>query len=200
MSVGPSVVPTVAWLVEEVPLQLASTRFSELRISHAGLVLQEWEGNDVVLVAAEYLFGDGPSRACLVILPTSPDRGVLLGEEGHELLRLDFATPVAEHLAEVPRFPNDVGGMCRLEVLASAGVVLVHWELGIIALDRSLDLCWRHDLDWNHRMVYLDDEQVWFDLMYEERDPSQPVGGRPWGYALGDGRELLDEPPPTVRN
>lgn len=199
MSTGPSAVPTVAWLVERVPLQLALPRFSELRVSHAGLVLGDWEGNDVVLVAAENLFADGPSRACVVILPTSPDRAVVVGEEGHGLLKLDLATPAVEHLAELPRFPNDVGGMCRLEIMAPAGAILLLWELGIIVLDRSLNPRWRHDLDWNHRMIYLDDEQVWFDLMYEERGSPQRIGERPWGYALMDGRELLDDSPPTSR-
>ena len=52
----------------------------------------------------------------------------------------------------MPRFPTD-GGRRRLEILQRTGVALLHWEFGVLALDLSLELRWRHDLEWNHRLV-----------------------------------------------
>lgn len=69
-------------------------------------------------------------------------------------------------MAELSRARNDVGGMRHLEILPRTGVTLLHWELGVLASDHSLELRWRHDLEWNHELVYLNDEEVWFDLMF----------------------------------
>jgi hypothetical protein len=70
-------------------------------------------------------------------------------------------------------------------------------ELGVLALDPSLDILWRHDLEWNHELIHVDDDEVWFDLLYEVEGLPQRIGERPWGFSLVDGRELFDESPPV---
>jgi hypothetical protein len=49
-------------------------------------------------------------------------------------------------MAELPRAPNDVGGMRRLEILPRTDMTLLHSELGVLAMDPSLELRWRHEL------------------------------------------------------
>jgi hypothetical protein len=99
-------------------------------------------------------------------------------------------------MAELPRFPDD-GGMSRLEVLPRTEVTLLHWELGVLALDPSLELRWRHDLEWNHQLIYLDDSEIWFDLKYEPAEIPQKIGDEPWGFSVLDGRQLFDRTPPN---
>lgn len=72
--------------------------------------------------------------------------------------------------AEVPRVENRTGGLCYLRPVIAGDLVIVFWELGVLALDRGLELRWRHDLEWNHEVIHLDENQVWFDLMYESDD------------------------------
>ena len=123
-----------------------------------------------------------------------------MGEEGSELLTLDFERPSWTRMAEMPRFPTD-GGMRRLEILRRTGVALLHWEFGVLALEPSLELRWRHDLEWNHRLIYLDDTEVWFDLMYEAEDCPRRSGGahggsRSWtvGSCSIDARQRSSQP------
>lgn len=88
--------------------------------------------------------------------------------------------------------------MCRLEVVALSALTLLHWELGILALDPSFEVRWRHDLEWNHRLIHLGDEEIWFDLMYESEDVPLRIGDQPWGYSTLTGQELLDRNPPAA--
>lgn len=149
-----------------------------------------------MLVDLEALFGPGPARALALRAPAQPTQAVLVGEEGSALLHLDLDAELWRQVAELPRFPNDVGGMCRIEALQPGPVTLLHWELGILALGPSLELLWRHDLEWNHSMISLGDQEVWFDLMYESDEIAQRIGDKPWGLRLADGRELFDRSPP----
>jgi hypothetical protein len=87
--------------------------------------------------------------------------------------------------------------MCRLELDAVTMGALLHWELGVLGLGRSFELRWRQDLEWNHRVIHLDDNEIWFDLMYESNESSQRIGDQPWGFSTLDGRELFDRSPPA---
>ena len=128
--------------------------------------------------------------------PSLPTFAVVMGEQGSELLRLDSERPGWTRMAEVPRFPTD-GGMRRLEILPRTGVMLLHWELGVLALEPSLELRWRRDLEWNHRLIHVDDKEIWFDLMYEAEELPQKVGDEPWGFSVSEGRHLFDRSPPA---
>jgi hypothetical protein len=186
-------VPRFLWMSEAIPMPLRSSEYEELRISrHGDLLLRGWHGDEVVLLSDQDLFANGPRRACVLTGEEAPAKAVVIGEEGRLLAELDFEVPAWRRVAEVPRFPNTVGGMCFLNPVSRGAMTLVFWELGVLALDSRLDLRWRQDLEWNHRMIHLDDDQVWFDLMYESEDIPQKIGESPWGYSLSDGREIFD--------
>jgi hypothetical protein len=184
------------WLSEGRALQINSDEYEELRIANRALVLRDWVGDEQVLADHKELLGDGPPRVLVVRDPSRPTVAVLVGERGSELLKLDLKRPGWTRMAELPRFPND-GGMCRLEILPRTGVTLLHWELGVLALDPSLELRWRHDLEWNHRLIHLDDREIWFDLKYEPDELPQRIGEEPWGFSVLDGRQLFDRRPPA---
>lgn len=186
------------WISEAIPLRIASDRYQELRVHDRALVLRDWFDSDTTFLDRDEVFADGPAVAVVLVSATQPTRAALAGQEGGELLRLEFEPPGWTRLAELPRFRDDVGGMRNLEVLPRDGLVLLHWELGILAVDEQLDLLWRQDLDWNHRMIHLDGDEVWFDMMYESEEIPQRIGERPWGFATADGRELFDRKPPTT--
>jgi len=175
-----------------------SAAYEELRIADRALVLRDWAGEDEILAGQDELFGDGPPRALVVRAPSRPTIAVLVGEEGSELLKLDLEGPGWTRMAELPRANNDVGGMRRLEIMPRTGVTLLHWELGVLALEPSLELRWRHDLEWNHRLIHLDDEEIWFDLKYEAVGIPQKIGDEPWGFSVLDGRQLFDRRPPAI--
>ena len=187
----------IAKLDEATSLQINSGRFKELLIRNRALALRDLlEGVDA-LAGHEEIFGDGPASAITLRVPDQPDRILLVGEEGAELLALDIDSARWTRVAELARFPNDVGGMRRLEALELRGVVLLHWEVGVLCLGPSLELRWHHDLDWNHTIVSLDDSEVWFDLLYESDEVQQRIGEQPWGYSVPNGRELFDRTPPV---
>jgi hypothetical protein len=197
MPLNPKANLDTLWLSEGTALQINSDAYEELRIADRALVLRDWVGDEEILAEQEELLGDGPPRALVVRDPSRPTIAVLVGEEGSELLRLDLERPGWTRMAELPRANNDVGGMRRLEILPRTGVTLLHWELGVLALDHSLELRWRHDLEWNHRLIHLDDEEIWFDLKYEAVSIPQRIGDEPWGFSVLDGRHLFDRIPPA---
>jgi len=197
MPVNPKANLDTLWLSEWRALQINSNVFEDLRIAHRALVLRDWVGDEEILAEQKELLGDGPARAVVVRDPSRPTMAVLVGEEGSELLKLDLERPGWTRMAELPRANNDVGGMRRLEILPRTETTLLHWELGILALDPSLELRWRHDLEWNHEIIYLDDNEIWFDLMYESAELPQRIGDEPWGFSVLDGRQLFDRSPPA---
>jgi hypothetical protein len=67
----------------------------------------------------------------------------------------------------------------------------------VLALEPSLELRWRHDLEWNHRLIYLDDREIWFDLMCEAEELPQTMGEEPCGFSSVDGRQLFGRSPPA---
>jgi len=77
--------------------------------------------------------------------------------------------------------------------------MLLHWELGVLALEPSLELRWRHDLEWNHRLIHVDDKEIWFDLMYEAEELPQKVGDEPWGFSVSRGSTLVRSKPTSIR-
>jgi len=196
MPVDPPADLEVAWLNEGTAVVIDSGAYEELRIADRALVLRDWAGEDEILAGHEEVFGNGPQRALVVRVPSLPTSAVVMGEQGSELLRLDFERPGWTRLAEMPRFPTD-GGMRRLEVLPRTGVMLLHWELGVLALQPSLELRWRHDLEWNHRLIHVDDKEIWFDLMYEAKELPLKIGDEPWGFSVSEGRQLFDRNPPA---
>ena len=187
----------VSWLSEGTAIVIDSGAYEELRIADRALVLRDWAGDDEILAGQEELFGTGPPRTLVVRDPSRPTIAVVMGEAGSDPLSLDFERPSWTRKAEMPRFPTD-GGMRRLEILRRTGVALLHWEFGVLALEPSLELRWRHDLEWNHRLIYLDDTEVWFDLMYEAEELPQKIGEEPWGFSILNGRQLFDRPPPAI--
>lgn len=184
------------WLSEGGALQINSDEYEEVRIADRALVLRDWAGDEHILADQIELLGDGPARALVLRDSSRPTIAVVVGERGSELLKLDFERPGWARVAELPRFPDD-GGMSRLEILPRTEVTLLHWELGVLALDPSLELRWRHDLEWNHQLIYLDDSEIWFDLKYEPAELPQRIGDEPWGFSVLDGRQLFDRRPPT---
>lgn len=188
----------VVWLSDAGPLPIESDRFEKLCIRDRTVVLHDWLGEDEILVKREEFFGVGPARALVLRNPARPARILVVGEEGSVLLELDLEVPEGRRVADLPRFPNDVGGMCRLEVFPDPQITLLHWELGILALGPSLQMLWRQDLEWNHSLISLSDDEVWFDLMYESNEIPQRIGEAPWGYSIVDGRELFDGSPPSA--
>lgn len=185
----------IRWLTEFTPLRIETEMYEELRVKDRELLLVDWLDNEEVYLGDAELFGTGPNRALVVRHLSQPGKTVLLGEEGSELLRLDIPTP--SRIAEVPRAWNKVGGMCFISVLPGDEVTLLHWELGVLGLDDTLELRWRQDLEWNHQIVHLDEHEVWFDLMYESEDEPQRIGDQPWGLSVPTGRELFDRTPPS---
>jgi hypothetical protein len=196
MPVKPEADLEALWLSEGRALQINSDEYEELQIANRALVLRDWAGDELMLADHKELLGDGPARMLVVRDPSRPTVALLVGERGSELLKLDLERPGLTRMAELPRFPND-GGMCRLEILPRTGVTLLHWELGVLALDPSLELRWRHDLEWNHRLIYLDDSEIWFDLKYGPAELPQKIGDEPWGFSVLDGRQLFDRRPPA---
>jgi hypothetical protein len=199
MGSEPGTALPIVWISEANPFKVGSEQFEDLRIRHRAVVLRDWLGEDQLLIDHEELFGLGPARALILRVPERPATILLVGEEGSELLELDLAKPDWCRRADLPRSPNEVGGMCFVDVLSQNGMTLLHWELGILALGPSSELVWRHDLEWNHTLISLDEHEVWFDLMYESADVPVLVGEAPWGFSLDDGRDLFDRVPPDLQ-
>jgi len=186
----------VRWLTDLTPLPVGLDPYEEIRVKDRKLLLVDTLGHVEDYNRDEELFGAwGPDRAFVVCIQSRPGKMVLLGEEGSVLLRLDI--PVPSRIAEVPRFPNETGGMCYISVYPMEEVTLLHWELGILGLEGSFELLWRQDLEWNHEIVHLDDREVWFDYHYDSE--TEKVGKRPWGFSVSTGRELFDRRPPSSR-
>jgi hypothetical protein len=185
----------VLWLNERRSLEINSDKYEEVRIADRALVLRDWAGHEHVLVDQTELLGSGLARVLVLRDSTQPLIAVVLGEGGSELLKLDFERPGWARLAELPRDYD--GGMRRVEILQRTEVTLLHWELGVLAVDSSLELRWRHDLEWNHQLIYLDDSEIWFDLKYDAAELPHRVGEEPWGFSVLDGRQLFDRRPPT---
>jgi hypothetical protein len=86
--------------------------------------------------------------------------------------------------------------MCFLTVLSPSPVTLLHWELGVLALDRDLELLWRQDLRWNHEIIHLDVSEIWFDYLYDSENGLERIGVEPYGFSVLTGRQLFDRRPP----
>jgi hypothetical protein len=186
----------IRWLTESAPLPLEAEAHEEIRLKDRRLFLVDAFGNEEAYNGDAELFGTWePCRALVVRSGSRPDKMVLLGEEGSVLLRLDI--PVPTRIAEVPRFPDETGGMCYISVFPTGEVTLLHWELGVIVLDGTFELLWRQDLEWNHEIVHLDDREIWFDFHYDSE--TEKVGTRPWGFSMSTGHELFDRRPPSSR-
>ena len=72
-------------------------------------------------------------------------------------------------------------------------------EFGVLAPDPSLELRWQHDLEWNRRLIYLDDTGDWFDLMYEDlmyeaEELPQKIGDEPRGSRAGRAAVVRSSP------
>jgi len=185
------------WISEWTPIPINSAQYEELRIRDRALVLLDWFEAESVFVEREEVFGDGPARALVLRSERQQGTLVLIGEQGSELFRLNLDPPAWSRVAEMPRISNDTGGMRHIEALPLGEMILLHWELGALALDGMLELVWRHDLDWNHRLIHTDDQELWFDMLYESRELPQRIGERPYGFSMIDGRQLFDRNPPT---
>ena len=162
------------------------------------VVLARWEGGEDVLVGHEELFGQGgPERALVIRSSRQPNVAMLVGQEGSELLKLDLERPTVSRVAELPRIEGEPdAGYHRLKAHVRGEMILLNWELGILALDPSFELRWRQDLVWNHEIVHLDDGEIWFDYFYDSRDGSQRIGVEPYGFSVASGRQLFDRRPP----
>jgi hypothetical protein len=186
------------WLSDGVPAALDCSEFSELRVDASGdLVVRDWYDHDYHLVDGAKLFDRGPCRALVLYHDADPCKLAILGEGGGDLIAIDLNTSSTSLLVEIPRFPDTVGGMCYIETISKGALTLLTWELGLLALGTSIDVLWRHDLEWNHQMIHIDEKAIWFDLMYESSDIPQRIGEHPWGYSLQTGRELLGDLPPA---
>lgn len=192
------VATTVERLDDANPLRLWTADYEELRVSpHGDLLLRDWSGEDRALFSDPDLFVTARHSALVVRSTAAPAREVLLGEEGQLLVTIDYEEASWVLTAEVPRVQDVTGGLRYVRAVVAGELVIIFWELGVLALDADLQLRWRHDLEWNHVAIHLDEEQLWFDLMYESEEVRQTIGERPWGYALADGRELIDAGPPA---
>lgn len=192
--------PGTGWFHEHSPEPIGLAAAGEVRVRGPALVIQRWSGGDDPLVVGPELFGSGRSRLLVLRAASRPNEVLAVGEEGTELLRLDLGTdlerPLITRIAEMPRDLNDVGGMCFLTVLSSGPVTLIHWELGVLALDRDLELLWRQDLQWNHEVIHLDDAEIWFDFLYDSEDGLERIGVEPYGFSVVTGGQLFDRRPP----
>jgi hypothetical protein len=187
----------VSWINGSKPVLVESSEYEDVRVSDRSLFLRDWLGRDTLLWRSAELFGEGPERALVVRLSIRPNVALLVGEEGSELLRLDLDRPVVSRVAELPRVDLEPeSGYHRLRLSVRGGLILLNWELGILALDPTLELCWRQDLDWNHQVVYIDDEEIWFDYFYDPEDGAQRMGVEPYGFAVATGAQLFDRKPP----
>jgi hypothetical protein len=83
----------VSWLSEGTAIPIDSGAYEELRIADRALVLRDWVGDEEILAGQEELFGTGPPRALVMRAPSRPTIPVVMGEDGSELLRLDFERP-----------------------------------------------------------------------------------------------------------
>jgi hypothetical protein len=113
-----------------------------------------------------------------------------------ELLRLDLERPGVSRVAELPRVDLEPDASYhRLKVHVRGEMILLNWELGILALDASFELRWRQDLVWNHRIVHLDDGEIWFDYFYDSEDGSERIDVEPYGFSVATGRQLFGRMP-----
>jgi hypothetical protein len=181
------------------PIGFAST--GKVRVREGALVIERWSGGNDPLVVGPELFGNGRYFRLLVLRVSSrPSEVLAVGEEGTELLRLDLGPdlerPLVTRVAEIPRDPNSVGGMCFLTVLSPGPVTLIHWERGVLALDRDLELIWRQDLRWNHEIIHLDEAEIWFDYLYDSENGLERIGVEPYGFFVVTGGQLFDRRPP----
>jgi hypothetical protein len=100
-------------------------------------------------------------------------------------------------MAELPRVDLEPdAGYHLLQSSVRSGLFLLHWELDVLALDASFELRWRQDLEWNHEIIHLDDDEIWFDFFYDSLDGSQRIGVEPYGCSVVTGRHLFDRRPP----
>ncbi len=164
--------------------------FGSLELSEGHLALRGPARSRAVLEEEAVLFEDSPRRAVAIHLTDAPWRVLLAGEESDSLFQLDLHRPQITRLAHLDRFPNDVGGMRRLEIIPTGPVALLHWEIGLIALGSDLSLRWRRELPWNHAITRITEQGIWLDLMYESEEAAERIGEAPWGFALDDGRPL----------
>lgn len=186
-----------AWSTEWSSTPIATVPTGEIRIRDRRLIIERWEGGDEAFVENEALFGGGPRRALVIRSSRQPNIALLVGQEGLELLRLDFELSAVSRLAELPRIDLESdAGYHVLQTSVRGGLMLLHWELGVLALDGLFELRWRQDLDWNHEIIHVDDDEMWFDYFYDSADGSQRSGIEPYGFAVATGRQLFDRRPP----
>jgi hypothetical protein len=188
-------VVNIEWFVDHPAQRLGMAPTGYVRVKGRALVVERWDGREDVLIGEPELFGTGLASLLALRYPGPPDVAVVMGEFGSELMWLDLDVPAASRIAELPRFPDS--GMCRLQVLSRSEVVLIHWELGVLAIDDQLELRWRQDLEWNHEITHLDDDEIWFDFMYDSANLTQRIGVEPCGFSVRTGRQLFDRTPPV---
>jgi hypothetical protein len=188
----------IAWFVGRSSSPIATVSAGEIRIRDRKIIVARWEGGEEVFVGHEELFGQwGPERALVIRSARQPNAAMLVGQEGSELLKLDLERPAVSRVAELPRVNLEPdAGYHRLKAHLRGEMILLNWELGILALDPSFELRWRQDLVWNHRIVHLDDGEIWFDYFYDSEDGSQQIGVEPYGFSVATGQQLFDRRPP----
>jgi hypothetical protein len=189
--------PMVRWLSTEEPLHVSNSSYSDLLVTTAGdVALRDWRGFDHSLIRKDAFFTNSNYRIC-ALTSESTDGLLLMGEEGQIVIYVDADHCSWTWMAELPRFEDRTGGMRHLHTQPVRGAVVVLWELGVLVIDHELKLRWRHDLEWNHSLAYIDDSQVWFNLMYDSEENVQRVEERPWGFSILDGHELFDTNMPS---
>jgi hypothetical protein len=167
------------------------------RIRGHRLLIETWEGGKEVFIEDAQLFRDGPRRVFVIRSSMQANTAVLVGQEGSDLFKIDLEHLAASHMAELPRIDIEPdAGYHLLQTSERSGLILLHWELGILALDTSFQIRWRQDLDWNHEIIHIDDDEIWFDYFYDSEDGSQRIGTEPYGFAVATGRQLFDRRPP----
>jgi hypothetical protein len=185
----------IAWFLGRSSSAIAMVSAGEIRIRDRKIVVARSEGGEEVFVGHEELFGQGPERALVIRWSRQPNAAMLVGQEGSELLKVDLERPTVSRVAELPRIDLEPdAGYHRLKAHIRGGMILLNWELGILALDPSFELRWRQDLVWNHQIVHLDDAEIWFDYFYDSG--SQRIGVEPYGFSVASGRQLFDRRPP----
>ena len=183
------------WVYPGAPALVWAGEVDELRLVGGELVALLWSGDERVVIADEALVGAGAQRVLVLQRAAGDVRVLALGDEGSLLFEVGLGSFAVRSVAEMPRFANDAGGMCRLEWFEVDGLVVMTWELGVLVLDSSLRLRWRQDLEWNHCVVSVGSDEIWFDVMYESEESLQRVGEAPFGFGLSDGRELRGRRP-----
>jgi hypothetical protein len=179
-----------AWIDRFQAFEIGAEDVEQLTVDEHGAHFAAWTGEDLLTIDRAELFGNGEERAAVVTWSSRPSSGVILGQAGETLVRYDAVEVGLDRVARLDRVDGTDRGMHRFDAVEVGDGVLVEWELGVLRLSRTFDLVWQRDLEWNHEQVSLGEGEVWFDLLYDERDSGRRIGDAPYGFALDDGRPL----------